>query len=135
MSRNSQHERHEIEGIIQIDARELQSILDDHTHAMLVVDVREPEEYDERHIPGIPLIPMGEILEYIDQFDKQREYVLVCRSNRRSQEVAKYFRRNGIDQAYNFNGGMLSWTGQVTTGLERIATSGYAQELERKPIR
>jgi rhodanese-related sulfurtransferase len=120
-----------VEGIVHVDNVQLQQIIDDPSDHTLLIDVRESEEYDERHIPGIPLIPMSEIMDFIDQFDKQREYVLVCRSGRRSLEVAKYFRANGIANTKNFAGGMISWTGAVANGLERVAKTGKPDELEK----
>lgn len=101
-----------IEDISHVTAQELRGLLTDPDNRALVVDVREPEEYVAAHIPGVPLIPMGDIVDLIDRFDKEREYVLVCRSGRRSLEVAKFFAANGIGKVHNFWGGMLAWQEQ-----------------------
>lgn len=123
-----------IAGISHFDVRELKSVLDDSANDSIVIDVREVEEYEAGHIPGIPLIPMGEIIDYLDQFDRNREYIFVCRSGRRSLEVAKFFKNNGFDKVHNYLGGMLQWDGELALGQENIITEFHPEQLERKRI-
>jgi rhodanese-related sulfurtransferase len=101
-----------IENVSHLDWRELKEALTDTDRAAIVIDVREPEEYEEAHIAGLPLIPMGDIIDWTERLDPEREYVFVCRSGRRSFEVAKYFQNNGFGNVHNFAGGMLSWAGE-----------------------
>jgi rhodanese-related sulfurtransferase len=121
-----------VEGISHLNSGELRDILADPANKTIVIDVREPEEYEAGHIGTLPLIPMGEIADYIGQFDRSREYVFVCRSGRRSLEVAKFFHNNGFDRVHNFAGGMLGWDGEVTFGSENVVTEFNAEQLERK---
>lgn len=114
-----------IEGVSHLDWRELKQVLEDENRTAVVIDVREPEEYEEAHIEGLPLIPMGDIIDWTEKLDPAREYVFVCRSGRRSLEVAKYFQNNGFANVHNFAGGMLSWAGEGN----RIA-SGPAEPIE-----
>lgn len=106
------------ENISQLSYEEVKEIPEN--NSLLLLDVRELEEYVEGHIPTIPLVPMSEIVDLIDQFDKNEEYVLVCRSGRRSHEVAKFFKDNGIEKVHNYAGGMLEWEGPITTGEENV---------------
>ncbi|WP_240374819.1 rhodanese-like domain-containing protein [Bacillus piscicola] len=106
------------EGIEQIDKEELKEQCQKDEHAPIIIDVREPGEYAEGHIPGIPLIPMKKIPEIIDDFDKQQSYILVCRSGGRSHHTALYFKDHGIEDVKNFAGGMLAWDEEITTGIE-----------------
>ena len=121
-----------IEGISHLDVRELQSVLEDAANSSVVIDVREVEEYEAGHIPGIPLIPMGDIVDYLEQFDRGKEYIFVCRSGRRSLEVAKFFKNNGFDKVHNYLGGMLQWDGELAFGQEHIITEFHPEQLERK---
>lgn len=120
-----------IDGVSHVDSKQLARILDEE-EAIYVIDVREEEEYIEGHIPGIPLIPMSEIPELVDQFDKKAEYILVCRSGRRSLEVAKFFQNEGIEKVHNHLGGMLEWTGDVATGLEHVIKEFSMKNIGRK---
>ncbi|MUG46019.1 rhodanese-like domain-containing protein [Paenibacillus woosongensis] len=109
-----------IQGVSHIDTKELSDILQDPGNRTIIIDVREPEEYIQAHIPGVPLIPMGEIIGYMDDLDPEREYVFICRSGQRSFNVAKYFQQNGFDAVHNYAGGMLDWDGEMATGLENV---------------
>lgn len=122
-----------IDGVSHVDPDELQEIMQNKQRAAVIIDVREPHEYIEAHIPTVPLIPMGEIAEYADDFDKNREYVFICRSGRRSLNVAQYFQELGFDKIHNLYGGMLGWDKEVISGPERIIENFSGMEqLERE---
>lgn len=121
-----------INGISHIGSDELHQLVQDPNNDTLIIDVREYDEYTEAHIPGIPLIPMGEIPLYIEDFDKNREYVFICRSGRRSFEVANFFKHYGFEHVHNYEGGMLNWDYEITSGAENIMTSFNPGQLERK---
>ncbi|MCR8636668.1 rhodanese-like domain-containing protein [Paenibacillus radicis (ex Xue et al. 2023)] len=125
-----------IEGISHLDSHELKNILDQTDNPVIVIDVREPEEYEAAHISELPLIPMGDIIDVIDRLDKNKEYVFVCRSGRRSFEVAKYFSTNGFERVHNHLGGMLDWQQQghdIAVGpSDLVIESLNPEQLERK---
>ena len=123
---------YEAEGIVHVDADELKNILSDPENETIVIDVREPFEYIEGHIPGVPLIPMGEIPAYLHRLDKQKEYVFVCRSGNRSLLVAQYFKHHGFDKVRNLAGGMLGWAYEIETGAENIVDPSNLKRLERR---
>ena len=110
-----------IEGIVQYDYYELKAIYENEP-STIIIDVRELREYEDKHIPGIPLVPMSGIVHVIDDFKKDEKYIFVCRSGRRSHEVAKFFKNNGIENVANYADGMLGWQGEVATGQEFVAT-------------
>lgn len=76
---------------------------------VLVLDVREPWEYDEGHIPGVTLIPMGEVAQRLDEIPTDRPVVVTCRSGNRSGQVAALLRARGYDNIHNMAGGILAW--------------------------
>jgi rhodanese-related sulfurtransferase len=110
------------EGIKQIEVAELKKILKDKPENVVVIDVREIEEYEAFHIPEIPLIPMQNIPNIVADLKQDKEYILVCRSGNRSNHVARFLMENGIKEAHNFYGGMLTWDEEVRTGLENVIT-------------
>jgi rhodanese-related sulfurtransferase len=125
-----------IEGISHLDSQELKELLEDSANATIVIDVREPEEYEAAHISGLPLIPMGDIADVMDRLDPSKEYVFVCRSGRRSYEVAKFFSNNGFERVHNHLGGMLDWQQQghdIAFGPADDITQNFnPEQLERK---
>ncbi|GEL77942.1 rhodanese-like domain-containing protein [Tenuibacillus multivorans] len=78
-----------------------------------IVDVREDEEVANGMIPGAKHIPLNSIPEHLDEFSKDKEYVMVCRSGRRSYNASLYLDEKGIN-VNNLKGGMLEWEGDVT---------------------
>ncbi len=85
----------------------------------VVLDVRNPDEYDAGHVPGVILIPMGELVERVDEIPTEGTLPIICRSGNRSLHAAEWLRGQGID-AVNVAGGMLAW---AEAGLE-IETGG-----------
>jgi rhodanese-related sulfurtransferase len=105
-------------GISSIDAEELLELYEKNqtNPRVTLIDVREPEEYEEGHIPGVKLIPMGTIPDMANTLDPDGEYVFICRSGRRSFYVTNYLQNLGFKKVHNFHGGMLSWTGPIERG-------------------
>ncbi|WP_018922994.1 rhodanese-like domain-containing protein [Salsuginibacillus kocurii] len=110
----------EQDGVKQFTVDELKEIYNREEGSPVLVDIREKEEYEEGHIPGVPLIPMTQIEARFEEFDPEREYLFICRSGRRSHNVSKYFKARGIELAHNYDGGMLEWDGPLATGLENV---------------
>lgn len=81
-----------------------------------LIDVREDDEVAEGMIAEAKHIPMGEIPEKLDQFDKNNEYIIVCRSGGRSGRVCQFLHENGY-KVVNMEGGMLNWTGETKPKL------------------
>ncbi len=75
----------------------------------LLVDVREPWEYDQIHIPGAVLIPLGEISDRLDEIPEGREVYVHCRMGGRSERAVQFLRAHGRPQAFNVEGGIDAW--------------------------
>ncbi|UCZ52013.1 rhodanese-like domain-containing protein [Bacillus shivajii] len=120
----------EFRGITQINQDELKKVLEEKNENTVVIDVREPDEYESGHIPGVPLMPMHTVPSLIEGFNKDKEYVFICRSGNRSQNVSMFLKEHGIDKVINFDGGMLSWDGEIAEGEEvSIATADELKKL------
>ncbi|MGJ7912890.1 rhodanese-like domain-containing protein [Neobacillus sp. LXY-1] len=77
-----------------------------------LIDVREDEEVVEGMIPGAKHIRMGDIPAHLDYFNKDKEYIFICRSSRRSENVCYYLQEQGF-KVRNMIGGILAWNGKV----------------------
>ena len=87
-----------------------------------VLDVRNPDEYDEGHLPGAVLVPLGDLGERVDDVPDTNggPLYVVCSMGGRSRRAAQFLRAQGID-AINLAGGMIAWTDEghpVVTGSE-----------------
>ncbi|WP_420643288.1 rhodanese-like domain-containing protein [Candidatus Leptofilum sp.] len=76
---------------------------------VLVLDVREQWEYDEAHIPGVTLIPMGEVANRLSEIPTDKEVIVTCRSGNRSGQITDFLRQQGYDNVHNMEGGILAW--------------------------
>jgi len=95
----------------EITAKEVQQRIDN-GEALNLIDVREVDEVQAGHIPGITHIPLG-LLEFrTHELDKSKPYIMVCRSGGRSGQATQYLQSQGFDVT-NMSGGMLSWEGKV----------------------
>jgi adenylyltransferase/sulfurtransferase len=74
-----------------------------------LVDVREPWEYEEGHIPGGHLIPLGELPERFREIDRERPVVVYCKSGGRSGRAVAFLLEQGQEKALNLAGGILAW--------------------------
>jgi rhodanese-related sulfurtransferase len=77
-----------------------------------LVDVREDDEVLQGMIPGAKHIRMGDIPMNLDYFEQDREYILICRSGRRSENVGWFLHDHGI-KVRNMIGGMTAWKGEI----------------------
>jgi rhodanese-related sulfurtransferase len=77
-----------------------------------MVDVRENEEVAAGMVPGAKHIRMSEIPNNLEYFDKDKEYIFICRSGARSANVCYFLEEQGF-KVRNMVGGMLNWTGEV----------------------
>jgi adenylyltransferase/sulfurtransferase len=85
----------------------------DRGDAPLIIDVREPAEFDICRIPGAVLIPLSQLPSRIGELDPAREIVLQCKVGGRSASATAYLRRAGFARARNLTGGILAWIDQV----------------------
>lgn len=71
------------------------------------IDVREPDEVASGTLPGTVNIPVGELADRLDELDRERRVVLLCRSGARSGRAAELLTSNGFRDVVNLSGGML----------------------------
>lgn len=77
---------------------------------VVLLDVREDDEWQRGHATGAQHIPMGDVPARISEIDPDAELFVVCHAGGRSQRVAQYLARNGYEPR-NVSGGMLAWSG------------------------
>ncbi len=75
----------------------------------LIIDVREPREFRQHHIPEAELHPLTEILTGKVELPKDQEIVIVCRTSRRSRRAAAALRKQGYTKLSYLEGGILGW--------------------------
>ena len=93
----------------RITAEALHQRLQSQDDKPLVVDVREPHEFEAVRIDGARLAPLGSVVAELEDVDKDREIVLVCRTGNRSGKAQKLLAARGYTRLQNMEGGMVDW--------------------------
>jgi sulfur-carrier protein adenylyltransferase/sulfurtransferase len=104
------------EGVI--DPVEVKQKLDRGEDFMLI-DVREPYEYQIARIPGARLIPLGDLPKRLSELNPNGEIVAHCRSGQRSQKAVDLMKQNGFKNVRNMTGGILAWSDKVDPSVPK----------------
>ncbi|MED1918232.1 rhodanese-like domain-containing protein [Bacillus thuringiensis] len=80
---------------------------------MVIVDLREPELFEEGRVPNAINIPFAEINEKYRSIPTDKKVVFVCHTGRMGVESGNLLLENGYKDVANLDGGMAKWTGQV----------------------
>jgi len=102
----------------EISAREVKRMMDDE-RPFVLVDVREPHEYQICNIPGSKLIPLGEIPRRMHELSSADEIVVHCRSGQRSAQAVGFLMKAGFRKIHNLQGGVLAWADEVDPTMPR----------------
>lgn len=81
-----------------------------HADGAFVLDVREPFEYVNGHVPGAGLMPMGQVPQRMAELPRDQQVYVICQSGNRSLTVTNYLRSAGYD-AVSVAGGTGGWIG------------------------
>jgi len=93
----------------EISALELKRRLD-RGEAIVLLDVREPEEIAIAPFPGALHVPIGDIPARLGELDPDAEWVVVCHHGIRSAQVAMYLARMDFERVSNLSGGVDAWS-------------------------
>jgi rhodanese-related sulfurtransferase len=83
----------------------------------VLLDVREPWEYQTCHIDGSVLIPMNTIPARQEELDPDAPVVCICHHGMRSMQVAAFLERQGFTEVINLAGGVHAWAQQVDPNM------------------
>ncbi|MFN8127060.1 MAG: rhodanese-like domain-containing protein, partial [Candidatus Nanopelagicales bacterium] len=101
-----------------ISVRQLKDMLDERDRGerdFVLIDVREPNEWDIVNIPGAELIPKGQFLNgaALADLPQDRQIVLHCKVGGRSAEVLAIVKSAGFSDAIHVGGGVVAWVDQI----------------------
>ena len=103
----------------EITATELNQRLDKGDDIQ-IIDVREPHEYEIALIPGSRLIPLGQVLNRVNEIDPARETVVHCKMGGRSAKAIETLQRAGFTgRLINLKGGITAWSNEVDASVPK----------------
>ena len=97
--------------VTEVDVAEVPVTFDE---SVILLDVREDDEWARGHAAGARHIPMGDVPARMGELDADATLFVVCHAGGRSLRVSQYLVRNGYEPI-NVNGGMLAWAGAGRT--------------------
>lgn len=85
-----------------------------------LLDVRQPKEYEEQHLPGAILIPLSDLPGRLSELKKDQKTIVYCRSGIRSKAACQILSDGKFTNVSNMTGGILQWKGVTAAGGESI---------------
>lgn len=101
----------------QMTPKQLKDHLETTPELPVLLDVREPWEFQTCHIEGSLHFPMGQIPQSFRQLDPQRETVVICHHGMRSLQVSQFLEKAGFAKIINLTGGVDAWAREVDPNM------------------
>lgn len=109
-----------------VDPETVRSILaNTRPGGVTVLDVRQPWEYEEFHLPGAVLAPLGELEEHLGSIPTDKPLIVYCHSGRRSAAAASLLAGHGHPGVMNMLGGVMAWKGATAVGSPQTGLHYY----------
>ncbi len=106
---------------LEITPREAAKAMRERPGEILVIDCREPSEWETARVEGMVLIPLGEIQSRIEEVEAagKPEVAVLCHHGRRSMKAALLLRQLGIENAMSIAGGIDWWSRAMDPNVPR----------------
>ncbi len=105
-------------GVPEITVKELSERLK-RKDRFVLLDVREPNEFEIARIPGSKLIPLGEVAARANELDTADDIVVHCKSGVRSAKAIKILQQLGFKKLRNVKGGILAWSNEIDPSVPK----------------
>lgn len=102
----------------EITPVELKKLIDSDTPPV-ILDVREPHEFEICRIPGSILIPLGQVPERMNELNSADQIVVHCRSGVRSAQAVNLLMKSGFRKMKNLKGGILAWSDEIDPSMPK----------------
>jgi rhodanese-related sulfurtransferase len=103
---------------VSITVQELKQKLD-RGEKLVLIDVREPWEYNIAKISGAQLIPLGTLASEYKKLDSSAEIVMHCHMGMRSMDATQFLLQQGFKNVKNLTGGINAWSQQIDPSVPR----------------
>lgn len=104
----------------QLSVHQLQEWLSDQGRTPpLLLDVREPWEFELCHLAGSRHIPMHTVPARLAELDPDAETVVICHHGARSMQVAMFLEHSGFATVHNLSGGVEAWAQAIDPAMRR----------------
>lgn len=110
--------------VSSMDAEEAKAYMAKHgEEEYTILDVRQPWEYEESHLPGAKLMPLPQLSDTFKELDPEKPTIVHCAIGGRSRVAAQMLSGWGFKEVYNLAGGIKAFEGQKATGPRELNLS------------
>ena len=103
----------------EVTAEELSREMQQKGSQLVLIDVREPHEWEIAHIEGARLIPLGQLPERLGELDGHAEIVTHCHHGVRSMKALQLLKGAGFSRVRSLAGGIDAWADRIEVGMPR----------------
>ena len=103
----------------EVTAEELSREMQQKGPELVLIDVREPHEWEIAHIEGARLIPLGQLPERLGELDGHAEIVTHCHHGMRSMKALQVLKGAGFSRVRSLAGGIDAWADRIEVGMPR----------------
>lgn len=128
-------------GVLMISPDQLRDYMASHGEdEYVLIDVRQPEEYEAEHVPGAKLVPLMELEKRLHEVEgsKEKLKIFMCRGGGRAGRAAGFFADvRKMPNVFNVAGGMMAWNGHVLPdfpNLRAFDATASATDVLRQAI-
>ena len=107
----------DIEGVQTLYSDEVQSFIREHSEGdYVLLDVRQPGEYAQAHLPGAKLIPLPQLADSLEDLDADKPIIVYCAVGGRSRMATRLLATLGFRNVSHLQGGIQAWEDRTATG-------------------
>jgi adenylyltransferase/sulfurtransferase len=103
----------------EVTVQEMKRALDDPKLGISVIDVREPDEFQIAHVPGVPLFPLGDLPKRFAELDPNQQYYIHCKSGVRSMKALRFLKEQGFKYVKSVKGGISAWADEIDSSVAK----------------
>jgi sulfur-carrier protein adenylyltransferase/sulfurtransferase len=103
----------------EVSVQDMKRALDEPAQGILVIDVREPDEYEIAHINGVPQLPLSVLPRRFTELDPNQQYFLHCKSGVRSMKAVRFLQERGFKYVKSVKGGITAWADEIDPGVPK----------------
>ena len=115
-------------GVASINAEQARDLLNTEPEVQ-IVDVRQPKEYRQGHIPGARLLPVADLDEKLDVLAKDKPVLVYCAIGGRSKVAAHMLAGRGFHSVLNLSGGFKAWNGWTGFGDSELGLEHFSASV------